>query len=106
MPTALVFLIAILGLNTWATLAIGRDTLVSSRHRALQVALVWLVPIVGAVLTLLSKPAWKDSSHDRDWNPVGGGEDCEEIGKAVLRSRRQETVDLLHVENEDRVPKA
>lgn len=44
--------IALLGLNVKATLQISRDTLSTSSQRLWQFALVWLVPILGAVVTL------------------------------------------------------
>jgi hypothetical protein len=62
----------------------------------------WLVGRYKADLRPRPQQAKSDTSPRSDWNPVGGGEDYEEIGKAVVRSRRQETVDLIHVGDKDR----
>ena len=44
--------IVLLGLNVKASLLISRDTLSTSSQRLWQFALVWLVPVLGAVITL------------------------------------------------------
>lgn len=41
--------------NAWATREVFRDELSSSKQRAAQLLVVWLVPMVGALLTLYLK---------------------------------------------------
>jgi cytochrome bd-type quinol oxidase subunit 1 len=48
------FLILVL-LNAWTTRVVFRDDLSSQTQRAAQIILVWLVPFLGALLTLHMK---------------------------------------------------
>jgi hypothetical protein len=48
-------LIALALLNTWTTRAVLHDDLSSRGQRAAQIAIVWLVPLLGALLTLYLK---------------------------------------------------
>jgi hypothetical protein len=52
--TGLVLLVLAL-LNAWATRAVLLDGLSSRNQRAAQITFVWLVPLIGALLTLYLK---------------------------------------------------
>ncbi|MES2742701.1 MAG: hypothetical protein V4754_17390 [Pseudomonadota bacterium] len=41
-----------LGLDVWASVAIGRDDLLGLRQRWMQLTLVWLLPFFGAILVM------------------------------------------------------
>ena len=42
----------LVALNAWASSALIRDNAVSGRQRTIQLVLVWLLPIVGALATI------------------------------------------------------
>ena len=61
---------AVLWLNIRATLAIRRDDLSDQKQSVVQVALVWLLPVVGAVIVLaVHRPTEKASRKYRDPPP-------------------------------------
>ena len=67
---ALAGLVAVLWLNIRATLAIRRDDLSDQKQSVVQVALVWLLPVVGAVIVLaVHRPTEKASRKYRDPPP-------------------------------------
>lgn len=67
----------LLALNLWSTLVVARDGLSSRRQRAAQIAVVWAVPLLGALLALHlgrgrpTRPLGRDAeTHDQgedDW---------------------------------------
>lgn len=52
-----IVLLLLLPLNAWATQAVLRDALSSREQRIAQIVFVWLVPLIGALLTLYLKRA-------------------------------------------------
>ena len=46
----IVLTVALIGINAAITYAIGRSALYSTRQKALQIGLVWLLPVFGSVL--------------------------------------------------------
>jgi hypothetical protein len=54
--------------NLWASRAVLRDELSSSKQRAAQLLFVWLVPVVGVLLTLYLKRITPEATvgHYRD----------------------------------------
>jgi hypothetical protein len=50
---AILALLATLAINLLATAAVLRASDLESRQRALQIVLIWLVPLVGATVVLL-----------------------------------------------------
>jgi hypothetical protein len=63
---AVVAIFAVLALNARASLLIARDTLSERSQKVWQLALVWLLPIVGAILTLaIHRPSEKPSRRYR-----------------------------------------
>lgn len=73
--------IVLLGLNVRATLLIARDTLSTSSQRLWQFALVWLVPALGAVITLaVHRPVEKPSRRYR--TQLDPGDDFAMSGRA------------------------
>jgi hypothetical protein len=61
----IVLTVALIGLNAVITYAIGRSTLYSSRQKALQMGLVWLLPVFGSML--VGGVLW--SNYDRSFPP-------------------------------------
>jgi len=57
--------VALIGLNTVITYAVGRSELYSSRQKALQIGLVWLLPLFGSML--VGGVLW--SNYDRSSPP-------------------------------------
>ena len=55
----------LIGLNVVISYAIGRSALYSSRQKALQIGLVWLLPVFGSML--VGGVLW--SNHDRKGSP-------------------------------------
>jgi hypothetical protein len=47
---SLVLAVALIGLNAVITYATGRSALYTSRQKALQIGLVWLLPVFGSML--------------------------------------------------------
>lgn len=56
---------ALIGLNAVVTYAIGRSALYSSRQKAMQMGLVWLLPMFGSLL--VGGVLWSD--FDRSLSP-------------------------------------
>jgi len=69
----LTMLVGIVLLDAWVTWRVVGDGLSSSRQRAAQIALVWLLPVLGAliVLNLQRRNAEKGSGRYRDVQDVG-----------------------------------
>lgn len=64
---ALIGLVTVLWLNIKATKAVLRDDLSDRNQRLMQLALVWLLPVIGAVIVLaVNRPAEKASRKYRD----------------------------------------
>ena len=64
---ALIGLVTVLWLNIKATKAVLRDDLSDRNQRLMQLALVWLLPVIGAVIVLaVNRPAEKASCKYRD----------------------------------------
>ena len=60
-------LVTVLWLNIKATTAVLRDDLSDRNQRLMQLALVWLLPVIGAVIVLaVNRPAEKASRKYRD----------------------------------------
>lgn len=57
--------VALIGLNAVITYALGRSALYSSRQKALQMGLVWLLPVFGSML--VGGVLW--SNYDRSAPP-------------------------------------
>ncbi len=56
-------LVMFAALNAWATRAVFRDELSSREQRIGQLAVVWFVPVLGALLTLYLKRRELESSN-------------------------------------------
>ncbi len=83
--TGLVLLVLVL-LNAWATRAVLLDGLSSRSQRAAQIAFVWLVPLIGALLALYLKRGQSEA-------PSGKYREHRELGNNVpyLRPHRDRT---------------
>ncbi len=81
-------------LDAWATYAVVRDELSSQRQRLAQLALVWLVPFLGATLTLYFKRSQTEppTGHYRETRDPG--DDYAYSGKGVRQSK--ETIETGH----------
>jgi hypothetical protein len=63
---AVVAICAVLALNVRASMVIARDALSERSQKVWQLALVWLLPIFGAILTLaIHRPSEKPSRRYR-----------------------------------------
>ena len=71
----------LVGLNLKATILIVRDTLSTSSQKLLQLALVWLVPVLGAVVTLAVHRPVEQPTRQYRKNP-DPGEDFAMSGRA------------------------
>ena len=56
---------ALIGLNAFITYAVGRSALYSSRQKAFQIGLLWLLPVFGSML--VGGVLWSNS--DRSVSP-------------------------------------
>ena len=64
---ALIGLATVLWLNIKATKAVWRDELSDQNQRRMQLALAWLLPVIGAVIVLaVNRPVKKASRKNRD----------------------------------------
>jgi hypothetical protein len=64
----------VVGLNVEATLAIARDAFSEPRQKVLQLALVWQLPLLGAIVTLaIHRPIEEPSRRYRE--PPDAGDD-------------------------------
>ena len=70
---ALLLILLVLGLNLVATVVIVRRDGLSAGGRAVQLLLVWLLPLVGAILCMAVATA--DGSGSRGDNGLGGAYD-------------------------------
>ena len=66
----IVLTVALIGLNVVITYAIGRSALYSSRQKAVQIGLVWLLPMFGSML--VGGVLW--SNYDRSSLPRHPGD--------------------------------
>lgn len=83
-----IILIVLVLLNAWATRAVVRDDLASSGQRAAQIVFVWLVPFLGALLTLnLKRRQPEPSSGHYRTEPDDPGDD---FGYSRPRHHRNE----------------
>lgn len=80
-------LIALALLNAWTTRAVLQDDLSSQGQRAAQIAFVWLVPFLGALLTLHLKRKQPEPSSGRYREEPDPGDD---FGYSRPRHRRTE----------------
>lgn len=74
----LIVLIVLVGLNIVATVKILRSDLLGPQQRALQILLVWLIPIVGATVCLMvnaSHAPERDRTRDPNFHPIEAGWD-------------------------------
>jgi hypothetical protein len=74
MDIALLFICiaVILWLEIKATLIVLRDSLSEPRQRAMQLALVWLLPLLGAIVVLaVHRPVEKHSGKYRENSDLG-----------------------------------
>lgn len=81
----LALLAILIGLNVKATIAIWSDTFSEPRQKTLQLALVWLLPLIGAIVVLaVHRPPEKPT---RQYNESpDAGEDFGISGGAVKRA--------------------
>ncbi len=79
----IVALIAIvLWLSIKATVVITRDGLIEGRQKAIQLAIVWLLPLIGAILVLaVNRPPEAPSRKYRERQDAG--EDFTASGRSV-----------------------
>lgn len=68
-------LVVLVLLNTWTTRSVLRDDLSPQGQRASQIAFVWLVPFLGALLTLHLKRKETESSTGRYREEPDPGDD-------------------------------
>ena len=72
---------AVVGLNVKATLLIAQDTLSTSSQKLWQFALVWLVPVLGAIVTLaVHRPVEAPSRQYQ--KPLDAGDDFAMSGRS------------------------
>ena len=72
----------VLWLSIKATVVIARDGLMEGRQKALQLALVWLLPLIGAILVLaVNRPLEAPSRKYRKRQDAG--EDFTASGRSV-----------------------
>jgi hypothetical protein len=74
--------VVLIALNLWATVVVTRDGLSSVGQRAAQIAIVWAVPLVGALLVLHLK-------KQRGEKPLGRYPDERDQGEDDWPTRRR-----------------
>jgi len=78
----LVVFAILLWLNIKATVVIARDRLIEGRQKAIQLALVWLLPLLGAIIVLaVNRPPEAPSRKYRERQDAG--EDFTASGRSV-----------------------
>ncbi len=75
-------------LNAWTTRVVIRDDLSSQTQRTAQILFVWLMPFLGALLTLHMKRADSEASEGRYRDNPDPGDD---FGVSHLRYHGRET---------------
>lgn len=64
--------VAVLGLNAVATVLVLRDTLSDPSQRGMQIGLIWLLPIAGALIVLaVHRPVEKHAGKYREESNLG-----------------------------------
>lgn len=81
-PWYLISLGLLLALNLWATTVVARDGLSSWGQRAAQIAIVWALPLLGALLVL-------HLSKERPHKPRGRYPETREQGEDDWPTRRR-----------------
>ncbi|MBA4111624.1 MAG: hypothetical protein C0487_18750 [Leptothrix sp. (in: Bacteria)] len=75
----------LIGLNVKATIAIWRDTFSERRQKIMQLALVWLLPLIGAIVVLaVHRPAEKPTRQYSE--SPDAGEDFGISGGSIKRA--------------------
>lgn len=80
--------VALVLLNAWTTRVVFQDDLSSPKERAAQIAFVWLVPFLGALLALHMKRKQPEPSTGRYRERLDPGDD---FGYSRPRHRRNES---------------
>jgi hypothetical protein len=93
------FLVALVALNLWATRIILRDDLSSNAQRAAQIFVVWLLPLVGGLLTLFLKRAMPETSSGRYREIPDPGDDFGASGQSYRDLRH--AIDAAHHDGGD-----
>ena len=78
--------LAVLGIvNVLATSLIVRDRFAETRHKVFQVAAVWLVPVVGAVVAfgIHRKPEKGSGKYPEDPDPGNSIQDSRLVGRGL-----------------------
>lgn len=75
--------LVLLAMNLLATWRIARDVLSDRRQRRAQWCLVWLVPLVGALLVLAVHASAKSTPARAPLKPADAGDDWGASGAAV-----------------------
>ena len=106
MAAVVALLLALLAINGWATAAILRDSIPTRSQKRVQFVIVWVLPFVGALITLGTKRGRPERMPDSTYESAPGGDSgLEELGRIIAQFRHEETIDLIHVPP-DRTPPA
>jgi hypothetical protein len=81
-----VILIGVALLNVWATWRVLKDEFASSPQRLAQIAFVWLIPVVGALVTLQLKKREPERGSGTYRETPDPGDDFGYSGRAVRRT--------------------
>ena len=84
----MVLLALLVALNAWTMLAVLRDTLSTRGQRIAQLAFIWLLPVVGALLTLHLKRSAPEASMGCYRDAPDAGDDFAASGQAVRHIER------------------
>lgn len=76
-----------MGLNIWATWLVVNDSLTEGKQKAAQLAVVWILPVIGAVVTLAVHRKNEPPSR-RYREPAEPGDNFARSGMAVKTLRQ------------------
>ena len=83
----LVFFVVFVLLNAWATRAAFSEHLLSRGQYIAQVIFVWIVPIIGPLLTLYLKRSQTDTPSGRYGGAPDAGDDFAYSGRSIYQSK-------------------
>ena len=81
-------------INSAGTIGVARDQLLTSSQRFAQILLIWLMPVVGAIVTLAVRRAQKQNASPTNSEPWTTISDNQAIDYALSQNNSSESSNI------------